>query len=215
MKIKTMTRMALLSAIALTIFWVEAQIPMPISVPGVKLGLANVVTVYAVFSLGAWEAGGILLVRVLLGSLFTGQMMSLLYSAVGGVLALLTALGLKRILTGTQIWVASCFSAVAHNLGQIAVAIAITRTPALLSYLPVLLVSCSPASSPDSPLRPCSSISIRLGNPRFTLQIVGKTCQKCKENVSFCLWRSPCGCGKIKALQKRRHPICQFTSAPA
>ena len=114
MKIKTMTRMALLSAIALTIFWVEAQIPMPISVPGVKLGLANVVTVYAVFSLGAWEAGGILLVRVLLGSLFTGQMMSLLYSAVGGVLALLTALGLKRILTGTQIWVASCFSAVAH-----------------------------------------------------------------------------------------------------
>ena len=211
MKIKTMTRMALLSAIALTIFWVEAQIPMPISVPGVKLGLANVVTVYAVFSLGAWEAGGILLVRVLLGSLFTGQMMSLLYSAVGGVLALLTALGLKRILTGTQIWVASCFSAVAHNLGQIAVAIAITRTPALLSYLP----ACSPASSPDSPLRPCSSISIRLGNPRFTLQIVGKTCQKCKENVSFCLWRSPCGCGKIKALQKRRHPICQFTSAPA
>lgn len=117
MKIKTMTRMALLSAIALTIFWVEAQIPMPISVPGVKLGLANVVTVYAVFSLGAWEAGGILLVRVLLGSLFTGQMMSLLYSAVGGVLALLTALGLKRILTGTQIWVASCFSAVGSQSG--------------------------------------------------------------------------------------------------
>ena len=142
MKIKTMTRMALLSAIALTIFWVEAQIPMPISVPGVKLGLANVVTVYAVFSPGRLvRPGGILLVRVLLGSLFTGQMMSLLYSAVGGVLALLTALGLKRILTGTQIWVASCFSAVAHNLGQIAVAIAITRTPALLSYLPVLLVS--------------------------------------------------------------------------
>lgn len=46
---------------------------MPIPVPGVKLGLANVVTVYAVFSLGAWEAGGILLVRVLLGSLFSGQ----------------------------------------------------------------------------------------------------------------------------------------------
>ena len=147
MKIKTMTRMALLSAIALTIFWVEAQIPMPISVPGVKLGLANVVTVYAVFSLGAWEAGGILLVRVLLGSLFTGQMMSLLYSAVGGVLALLTALGLKRILTGTQIWVASCFSAVAHNLGQIAVAIAITRTPALCpSYF-----SSSPRPGADFP----------------------------------------------------------------
>lgn len=216
MKIKTMTRMALLSAIALTIFWVEAQIPMPISVPGVKLGLANVVTVYAVFSLGAWEAGGILLVRVLLGSLFTGQMMSLLYSAVGGVLALLTALGLKRILTGTQIWVASCFSAVAHNLGRLP-----SRLPSPGLRRSCLICqsfwypACSPASSPDSPPRPCSSISIRLGNPRYTLQIVGKTCQKCKENVSFCLWRFPCGCGKIKALQKRRHPICQFTSAPA
>lgn len=216
MKIKTMTRMALLSAIALTIFWVEAQIPMPISVPGVKLGLANVVTVYAVFSLGAWEAGGILLVRVLLGSLFTGQMMSLLYSAVGGVLALLTALGLKRILTGTQIWVASCFSAVAHNLGRLP-----SRLPSPGLRRSCLICqsfwypACSPASSPDSPPRPCSNISIRLENPRFTLQIAGKTCQKCKENVSFCLWRSPCGCGKIKALQKRRHPICQFTSAPA
>lgn len=58
MKIKTMTRMALLSAIALTIFWVEAQIPMPISVPGVKLGLANVVTVYAVFSWAPGRPGG-------------------------------------------------------------------------------------------------------------------------------------------------------------
>lgn len=141
MKIRTMTRMALLSAIALTIFWVEAQIPMPVPIPGVKLGLANVVTVYAVFSLGVWETVGILLVRVLLGALCSGQMMGLLYSAAGGALALLTALMLKRILTEKQIWVASCFSGVAHNLGQIAVAIAITRTPALLSYLPVLLIS--------------------------------------------------------------------------
>ena len=68
-------------------------------------------------------------------------MMGLLYSAAGGALALLTALMLKRILTEKQIWVASCFSGVAHNLGQIVVAIAITQTPALLSYLPVLLVS--------------------------------------------------------------------------
>ena len=134
-------RYGVMVALAIILSYVELLFPINFVVPGVKLGLANVVTVYAVFSLGAWEAGGILLVRVLLGSLFSGQMMSLLYSAVGGVLALLTALGLKRILTGTQIWVASCFSAVAHNLGQIAVAIAITWTPALLSYLPVLLVS--------------------------------------------------------------------------
>lgn len=141
MKLKKQIRMAMLSAIALAIFWVEAQIPVPVPVPGVKLGLANVVTVYAVFALGTWEAAGILLIRVLLGSLFSGQIVSLLYSAAGGALAFLTVLGLRRILTEKQIWAASCLSAVAHNLGQIAVAIAITQTPALLYYLPVLLVS--------------------------------------------------------------------------
>lgn len=141
MKLKKQIRMAMLSAIALAIFWVEAQIPVPVPVPGVKLGLANVITVYAVFALGTWEAAGILLVRVLLGSLFSGQIVSLLYSAAGGALAFLTVLGLRQILTEKQIWVASCLSAVAHNLGQIAVAIAITQTPALLYYLPVLLVS--------------------------------------------------------------------------
>ena len=71
MKLKKQIRMAMLSAIALAIFWVEAQIPVPVPVPGVKLGLANVITVYAVFALGTWEAAGILLVRVLLGSLFS------------------------------------------------------------------------------------------------------------------------------------------------
>lgn len=141
MKLKKQIRMAMLSAIALAIFWVEAQIPVPVPVPGVKLGLANVVTVYAVFALGTWEAAGILLIRVLLGSLFSGQIVSLLYSAAGGALAFLTVLGLRRILTEKQIWAASCLSAVAHNLGQIAVAIAITQTPALLYYLPVLLAS--------------------------------------------------------------------------
>ena len=141
MKTKKLTRMALLSAIALTIFLVEAQIPMPVPIPGVKLGLANIITVYAVFTLGGWEAAGILTVRVILGAVFSGQMMNLLYSAAGGALALLVTLGLRRILTERQIWVAGCLGAVAHNLGQIGVAIAVTQTPAIITYLPVLLVS--------------------------------------------------------------------------
>ncbi len=141
MKGNKLTSMALLTAIALTMFLVEAQIPPPIPVAGVKLGLANIVTVYAAFTLGGREATAILAVRVVLGSVFSGQVMSLMYAAAGGILALLVTLGLKRILTGKQIWVAGCLGAVAHNLGQIAVAIAVTRTPALISYLPVLLVS--------------------------------------------------------------------------
>ena len=125
MIVKKITRMALLSAIALAIFWVEAQIPVPIPIPGVKLGLANVVTIFAVFALGPWEAAGILLVRILLGSLLFGQMMGLWYALVGGALAWLATWGLRRILTEKQIWVA----------------VAVTQTPALLSYLPVLLIS--------------------------------------------------------------------------
>jgi len=140
MKKNKLTRMALLVTIALTLFLVEAQIPPLIPVAGVKIGLANIVTVYAVFALGSREAAEILTVRILLGAIFSGQLMSLMYSAVGGTLALLVTVALKRILTKKQIWVAGCLGAVAHNLGQISVAIAVTRTPALISYLPVLLV---------------------------------------------------------------------------
>ena len=111
MIVKKITRMALLSAIALAIFWVEAQIPVPIPIPGVKLGLANVVTIFAVFALGPWEAAGILLVRILLGSLLFGQMMGLWYALAGGALAWLATWGLRRILTGQQIWVAGCLGA--------------------------------------------------------------------------------------------------------
>mgnify|MGYP002571948611 CR=1 FL=1 len=65
---RRITRLALLTAIALTIFMVEAQIPVPIPIPGVKLGLANIVTVYAVFALGPGDALLILVTRVFLGA---------------------------------------------------------------------------------------------------------------------------------------------------
>lgn len=141
MGVKRITRMALLTAIALTIFMVEAQIPPPVPIYGVKLGLANIVTVWAVFLLGPVDTVMILLARVLLGSMFTGQMMALMYSLGGGLLCLCAMLPLRRILTEQQIWVCSVAGAIAHNIGQILVAMAITRTPALIVYLPVLLVS--------------------------------------------------------------------------
>ncbi len=141
MNTKKLTRMALLTVIALTIFVAEAQIPPIVPIPGVKLGLANIVTVWAVFLLGPGEAALILLVRVILGSLITGQMMALMYSLAGGAMCLCVMLPLRKILTEKQIWVCSVLGAIAHNIGQILVAIAITRTPSLIVYLPVLLVS--------------------------------------------------------------------------
>ena len=141
MKTDKLLRMALLTAVALIIFMVEAQIPNIVPVPGVKLGLANIVTVYAVFTLGPGPTFMILFCRVFLGAVFSGQMMTLMYSFAGGLLCWCVMCLLRKILSKKQIWVASVFGAVAHNIGQMAVAIAITRTPALVSWLPVLMVS--------------------------------------------------------------------------
>lgn len=141
MQTHRLVRGALLTAVALTIFMVEAQIPAPVPIPGIKLGLANIVTLYALFVLGPWDALGILLARILLGSLFAGNMMVLLYSLAGGLLCWAISCGLKKIMTLRQIWLCSIFGAIAHNLGQMAVAVAITRTPGLLVYLPALILS--------------------------------------------------------------------------
>ena len=138
---KRLTRMGLLTALALIIFTIEAQIPSPVAIPGVKLGLANIITVYAMFCLGPRDTLLILLVRIFLGSLFTGQMMALAYSLCGGLLCYLVMLVMCRIVTEDQIWVCSVIGAIAHNIGQIIAAIAVTSTPGLAVYLPVLLVS--------------------------------------------------------------------------
>ena len=131
--------MALLSAIALTIFILEAQIPALVPIPGVKLGLANIVTVYAVYALGAKESAAVLFVRIFLGAVF-GNFSTIFYSAAGGALAILTTIALKPVLQENQIWIASCLGAIAHSIGQMVVAIWLTGTPSLLIYLPVLIL---------------------------------------------------------------------------
>lgn len=141
MSTKKITRMALLTALALIIFVLEAQIPNPVKIPGIKLGLANIITVYAMFALGARETLMILLCRVLLGSLFSGQVLTFFYAMSGGLMSYLTMLVMRKIITERQIWVASAVSAVFHNIGQIIAAVFITRTPAVVSYLPVLVAS--------------------------------------------------------------------------
>jgi heptaprenyl diphosphate synthase len=133
--------MALLTAVALILFTVEAQIPPPVPIPGVKLGLANIITVYAMFALGAADALGILLARVLLGSMFSGAMMTLFYSLSGGLLCWLLMLSLRRVLTKQQIWVCGVLGAVAHNVGQTLAAIAVFQTLAVAAYFPLLVLS--------------------------------------------------------------------------
>ncbi len=141
MKTKDLSRMALLTAIALTIFMVEAQLPGLLPVPGVKLGLSNIVTVYAVFVLGPKKAAMILVCRVFLGAVFSGQMSTILYSGAGGACAIAVTILARKILTCRQIFIAGVLGAAAHSLGQMAVAVAVTGTPGLMGYLPVMILA--------------------------------------------------------------------------
>ena len=142
MKTKKLVVLALLDAIALTIFMVEAQIPALVPIPGIKLGLSNIVTVFTVFAIGPWEGAAVLFVRIFLGAVFAGNFSSILYSAAGGLCAIVITMLLRRILKQNQLWVAGCLGAVAHSIGQMAVAIFVTGTPAIAVYLPVML-TCS------------------------------------------------------------------------
>lgn len=138
-KTRRMVLLGLLTAIALTIFMLEAQLPAPIPVPGVKLGLANIVTVFTVFLLGPREGVLVLAARVFLGAVFAGNFSTILYSAAGGALAIAVTIGLKKILKENQLWVAGCAGAVAHSVGQMAVAVWVSGTLGLLAYLPILI----------------------------------------------------------------------------
>ena len=140
MKTKKLVLLALLDAIALTIFMVEAQIPALVPIPGIKLGLSNIVTVFTVFAIGPLEGAAVLFVRIFLGAVFAGNFSSILYSGAGGLCAIVVTVLLRKILTRQQLWVAGCLGAIAHSIGQMAMAIFVTGTPSIAIYLPVMVV---------------------------------------------------------------------------
>ncbi len=141
-KTKRLSLMAMLTAVSLIIFVIEAQIPPIVPVPGVKLGLANIITLTAMVLLGRKEAGLILLCRIVLGSVFAGGVSGFLFSIAGGVLAYAVMCLLLRAFRDKLIWVLSVFGAIGHNIGQLAVALLITGTPQIaLYYGPALLAS--------------------------------------------------------------------------
>ena len=141
MNVKKLTTMAMLTAISMIVFLIEAQIPLPFVVPGVKLGIANVITLFAIWTLGWKEAGAILIVRIILGNLIVGNVMGMLYSLAGGVLCWVIMTLLKPLMRRNQIWIMSIFGALGHNAGQLAVAVWVSGTAALAWYAPVLILA--------------------------------------------------------------------------
>ena len=133
--------MSLLTAIALTIFMIENQIPAPVPIPGVKLGLANIITLVTMVILGRREAGAVLLVRIIMGSIFAGSPSTLIYSMAGGLLAYLVMCLTISLFNEKQLWIVSALSAIAHNAGQLMACALIVKTPGVMAYAPILAVS--------------------------------------------------------------------------
>lgn len=140
-KTKKMITMSLFTTIALTIFMIEAYMPPLAPIPGIKLGLSNIITL-AVIILWGWKEGSIILfMRITLGSIFAGQMMSFIYSFAGGTLCLIAMCMVKRFFQKDMIWVISIIGAIAHNIGQILMACIVINSTAILIYIPILFIS--------------------------------------------------------------------------
>lgn len=141
MKTKNLILTALIAAFALVAFAIEAAFPPITPIYGIKLGIANVFTLFALYSLGRWQAAAVLGIRITLGTIITGQAVSLVYSLCGGLLSFAIMILLKRYFPLKHLWALSVLCAVAHNAGQLTAAVFMTGTPLLWYYLPVLIIS--------------------------------------------------------------------------
>ncbi len=142
MKLTTreLTLCAVLTAMALALSYVESFFPLSLAIPlpGIKLGLANIVTLFALYALGPGQAFMILLARCLLGAVFAGNMSALIFSVLGGVTAMAVMILLSRC-GRLSIYGVSVGGAAAHSCGQVAAAVLTLGNTAPLYYLPVLL----------------------------------------------------------------------------
>ena len=132
-----MTRIALLTALSLILFVLEGFLPLPLPVPGAKLGLAAIVTLIALHLLPARDAALMLTLRILVASALGGGLAPMLYSLAGGA-ASFAAMALLKKYTQLSIVGISAAGGFLHNMAQLLVAAAVMQTTALLSYAPVL-----------------------------------------------------------------------------
>ena len=141
MNTKKLSLTAMLTGIAVVIFVIEMQIPLPITIPGIKLGLANVVTLFTLVVLGEKEAFFVLFMRIIICSIFAGGISSFIYSASGGVLCFIVMCAALKLLGNNLLWAISAFGSIAHNMGQLIAARIITANSAVFLYMPLLIIS--------------------------------------------------------------------------
>ena len=139
-KTSKITLYGIFAALAMILSYVELQIPAFFAVPGMKLGLTNIVVVVALYVLGEKSAFFINLIRILVVSLLFGTVMSLWFSLAGGVLSTLIMILLKRCDKFSPVGV-SAAGGITHNIGQIMIAMILLQTKFIVWYLPALWLS--------------------------------------------------------------------------
>lgn len=138
---KKLTILAFLTTLALGLYWVESLLPTLVPIPGIKLGLANIITLIILKNFSMREAFPVLLMRIFIATFLFGQFVSLFYSLAGGILCLLAMVLILWLLQGHFLFLTSIFGALFHNLGQLLVALLLTKSLAVLTYLPFFILS--------------------------------------------------------------------------
>ena len=140
MKTKKVAMLGLCIALSMVLSFIEHQIPPLVAVPGVKVGLPNLVMVFMLYKIGWKETAIVSIVRVVLVSMIFGSVVSMAYGLVGATLSLIGMTLLKKTKLFSTIAV-SVVGGVLHNIGQIATACVVMGTAQIVYYLPVLLIS--------------------------------------------------------------------------
>lgn len=140
MNTRKVTIFGLLTGVALVLGYFEQFIPIASTLPGIKLGLANTVLLYAIYMMSSKNSFSLMFLKVILSGLLFAGLSSTIYSFAGGLLSLIMMLIIKR-LPGVSIIGVSIVGAVFHNAGQILAAAMIVQNMGVFLYLPVLLIS--------------------------------------------------------------------------
>ena len=137
---RQLVTLSALIAVAMILSYVESMIPAFVAVPGVKVGLSNIATVFALYALGWPYAICVSVVRVFLSALLFGNFVSLIYSLSGAALALLVMILLKKLDRFSSVGI-SVAGGVCHNAGQIIAACIVMETTAIAVYIIPLILS--------------------------------------------------------------------------
>ncbi|MBM7562368.1 Gx transporter family protein [Fusibacter tunisiensis] len=144
-KTRLLVFISVLVAQGMVLSFIERMIPFPFIAPGAKLGLANIVTVTAVYLLTFKEAAAVVLLRIFLTAATFGSLSSFLYSLAGGVLSLLVMAGIVKVFRNDFSLIGvSIAGAIFHNLGQLLVASFMINSFLVLTYLPILMIVAIP-----------------------------------------------------------------------